>query len=98
VSKVWVHSEGFVGLSIDFFFLVLLWQATCRKVPNSTLPKGVFGSNKEPRSVNSGTVIGSAIAMRTLFKDLSDILQEPERQSQGDQGDSSANSILPAIG
>jgi hypothetical protein len=72
----------------------LPWQSTCRRVPNSTLPKGVYALDQEPRSANSGTVMGSVAAMRTLFKDLFEVLQEPERQEQGDQGNNPARPLV----
>jgi len=57
----------------------------CQGVPYSTLPKGAFPMNEEPRWANSGTVIGSVTAMRTVYEDLIVALHEPEQRNQGDQ-------------
>jgi len=58
----------------------------CQAAPPSTLPKGVYDLDEEPRWSNSGAVIGSVAAMRSLYKDLVEVFQEPERQSGTDQG------------
>jgi len=57
----------------------------CKEAPASPLPKGVYGSNEEPRWSNSGTVLGSVAAMRTLYKDLVDIIEDPEWHIMTDQ-------------
>jgi hypothetical protein len=58
----------------------------CQGVPESTLPKGAYSGGWEPRWANSGTVIGSVAAMRTLYKDLFIAFQDPAMEDQGDQG------------
>jgi hypothetical protein len=63
------------------------WKATCAKIPNTTLPYGVYPWNIAPRAINSGTLMGSVTAVRSLFKDLTDELLKPDRGGQGDQGD-----------
>jgi len=57
----------------------------CQKSPESPLPKGVYGPNEEPRWSNSGTVIGSVAAMRTLYQDLVNIVDDPEQHVMSDQ-------------
>jgi len=73
------------------------WESpACQEVPASTLPNGTYGENGEleesgmphtrPRWANSGTIIGTVAAMRTLYKDLVPIFQDPERVIDSDQG------------
>jgi len=57
----------------------------CQGVPNSTLLKGAYGLHEAPRWANSGTVLGSVTAMRTLYNDLIHISKEPGRQDESDQ-------------
>jgi len=62
------------------------WESiACTGAPRSTLPKGVYRENEEPRWANSGTVLGSVIAMRTLYYDMFDVFQEPEHVNETDQ-------------
>jgi len=56
-------------------------STVCKGAPPSTLPKGVYRPNQEPRWANSGTVIGSVEAMRTLYTDLVKGLDSPEWQN-----------------
>ena len=61
-------------------------KTACDGAPPSIIPKGAYDWGEPPRFANSGTVIGSVAAMRTLYKDLVDIFQEPIRQTGSDQG------------
>jgi hypothetical protein len=56
----------------------------------STLPKGVYPPNEEPRWANSGTILGSVAAMRILYQDLINVFEEPGGQSGTDQGNRAA--------
>jgi len=59
----------------------------CSRIPNSTLPSGLYAADEEPRAINAGTVMGSVAAMRTIYKELADEMAKPERdKSETDQG------------
>jgi hypothetical protein len=63
----------------------------CQGVPRSTLPDGAYhGAGDAPRWANSGTVLGSVVAMRTIYKELAEELMKPERQKLSDQGNAGA--------
>jgi hypothetical protein len=67
----------------------------CQGVPKTTLPDGAYrGAGGAPRWANSGTVLGSMAAMRTIYKDLAEEMIKPERQKESDQGDSLAQLLL----
>jgi len=85
-----------VVIGADKFCWPNEWESSaCQDAPESTLPKGVYGLNDEvegngmphtrPRWANSGTVLGSVAAMRTLYKELADVLQQPEWKGGSDQ-------------
>ena len=75
----------------------LPWKFACQGSPESTVLKGVFGLNEEPRWSNSGTVLGSVAAMRSLYGDLLSIFEQPDHQTGSDQGNNAASSFISAI-
>jgi hypothetical protein len=81
-----LHTSGVV-IGADKACWPNAWESfACQGVPMSTLPKGVYAPNEEPRWANSGTILGSVAAMRILYQDLINVFEEPGGQSGTDQG------------
>lgn len=66
----------------------------CAAVPYSPLPKDIYGPETDkdpkaflnrPRYLNSGTVIGPAVALRAIYKYAVDKVEQKERGKIGDQ-------------
>jgi hypothetical protein len=69
------------------YLRALRWKDVCARLPNSTLPTGLYAAEEEPRAINAGTVMGSVAAMRTTYKALANEMVKPERDaSETDQG------------